>query len=136
MNIKKSSLHQKIEIRQSQIPEAGRGIFARQPIRKNELIEECPVLVVPRKDYPILKKTILRNYYFMWGKITCGICLGFGSLYNHSYTPNATFKQDIKNHVVRFVAIKDIKKCEEVTVNYNYGDPDNKKPLWIKDIKS
>ena len=125
----------KIKVAKSQIPQAGRGVFARESIKKGEIIEICPVLVVPRKDYPILKKTILRNYYFLRGKVTCEICLGFGSIYNHSYEPNATFKQDIKNHIIRFIAIKSIKKGEEITVNYNYGDPVNKKPLWIKDIK-
>ncbi len=125
----------KIELKKSQIPQAGRGVFAREPIKKNKIIEQCPVLVVPRKDYKNLKKTILRNYYFMWGKVTCGICFGFGSFYNHSYRPNSTFKIDTKNHIIRFVAIKDIRKGEEITVNYNYGDPDSKKPLWIKDIK-
>jgi len=125
----------KIEIGESRIPKSGRGIFSRKSIKKDEIIEECPVLVVPRKDYLILKKTVLRNYYFMWGKVTCGICLGFGSLYNHSYTPNATFKINIKNRTIVFIAIKDIKKSEEITVNYNYGDPESKKTLWIKEIK-
>ena len=136
MNIKKVISSPKIEIRKSQIPRAGRGVFTKELIKKDEEIEGCPVLVVPRKDYPILKKTILHNYYFMWGKVTCGICLGFGSIYNHSYKPNATYKKDIKNHIIRFVTIKNIKKGEEITVNYNYGDPDDKSPLWIKDIKS
>ena len=125
----------KIEVKKSQIPQAGRGVFARDLIKKNEIIEDCPVLVVPRKDYPILKKTILHNYYFMWGKVTCGICFGFGSFYNHSYKPNATYKKDTQNNIIKFIAIKDIKKNEEITVNYNYGNPDNKKSLWIKDIK-
>lgn len=124
----------KIEIGKSQISQAGRGVFSKELIRKDELIEECPVLIVPRKDYPVLKRTILHNYYFMWGKVTCGICLGFGSLYNHSYKPNATYKKNIKNHIIRFVAIKDIQKGEEITVNYNYGNPDEKKSLWIKEI--
>lgn len=125
----------KIEIKKSQIPNAGRGVFARVPIKKGKLIEECPVLVVPRKDYHALKKTVLYNYYFMWGKVTCGICFGFGSIYNHSYKPNATYKKDIKNDIIRFVAIKNIKKGEEITVNYNYGNPESKKQLWIKEIK-
>jgi len=124
----------KIEIGKSQISQAGRGVFSKELIRRDELIEECPVLIVPRKDYPVLKRTILHNYYFMWGKVTCGICLGFGSLYNHSYKPNATYKKNIKNHIIRFVAIKDIQKGEEITVNYNYGNPDEKKSLWIKEI--
>lgn len=136
MSMKKVISSPKIEIGKSQIPQADRGIFARLSIKKGEVIEECPVLVVPRKDYPILKKTILHNYYFMWGKVTCGICFGFGSFYNHSYKPNATYKKDIKNHIIRFVAIKVIKKGEEITVNYNYGNPEDKKSLWIKDIKS
>lgn len=136
MSIKKVTPLLKIEVRKSQISKAERGVFAKDLIKKDEVIEICPVLVVPRKDYPILKKTILRNYYFMWGKVTCGICLGFGSLYNHSYKPNATYKKDIKDQTIRFIAIKNIKKGEEITVNYNYGDPDDKKSLWIKDIKS
>jgi len=136
MNQRKIISSPRVEIKKSQIPKAGRGVFARELIRKNEIIEECPVLVVPRKDYSILKKTILHDYYFMWGKVTCGICLGFGSMYNHSYKPNATYKKDIRKHIIRFVAISDIKKGEEITVNYNYGDPNIKKTLWIKDIKA
>jgi len=98
------------------------------------LIEKCPVLVLPRKDYLLVKKTLLRNYYFMWGKSTCGICLGFGSLHNHSYEPNAIYKKNIKEKTIDFIAIKNIKMGEEITVNYNYGNPNNKKTLWIKGI--
>jgi SET domain-containing protein len=78
----------------------------------------------------------LRDYYFMWGKITCAICLGFGSLYNHSYRPNATYKKLIKEQVIKFIAIEDIKRGKEITVNYNYGNPDDNSPLWIKSIDS
>lgn len=49
MNIKKIIPSSKIEMGKSQIPQAGRGVFATQPIKKNEVIEECPILVVPRK---------------------------------------------------------------------------------------
>ncbi|MBI4137008.1 SET domain-containing protein-lysine N-methyltransferase [Candidatus Roizmanbacteria bacterium] len=125
----------KINIAQSSIPKAGRGVFAKLPISKNEIIEKCPVLILPREDYPIVKKTILRNYYFMWGRTTAAICFGYGSFYNHSYRPNATYKKRIKEKRVDFIAIKEIKKGEEITVNYNYGRPDDKRPLWIKQIK-
>lgn len=124
----------KIMVRKSRITNAGRGVFASGSIKKGELIEECPVLVVPRKDYSVLKKTLLHNYYFLWGKVTCGICLGFGSLYSHSYEPNATYQKNIKNQIIRFLAIKTIRKGEEITVNYNYGNPANKNELWIKEI--
>ena len=125
----------KIYLSRSKIPKAGRGVFAGKPIKKGEVIEGCPVFVLPRKDYPIAKKTALRNYYFMWGKTTSAICFGYGSFYNHSYEPNATYKKRIKEKVIEFTSIKDIKKDEEITVNYHYGKPDDKRPLWIKEIK-
>lgn len=124
----------KVYLSDSKIPKVGRGVFAAKVIKKSETIEECPVLVFPRKDYPLTKKTILRNYHFMWGKSTSAICFGYGSFYNHSYQPNATYKKKIKEKTIEFVAIKDIKKGVEIRVNYNYGDPDDKRPLWIKDI--
>ncbi len=74
----------------------------------------------------------------MWGEIKerhkAGICLGFGSLYNHSYSPNATYKKLHEEKMIEFIAIKDIKKDEEITVNYNFGDPDDKSELWIESI--
>jgi hypothetical protein len=125
----------RIYISQSNIPKAGRGVFASGNIKREEVIEKCPVLILPRKDYPNLKKTALRNYYFMWGKSTAAVCFGYGSLYNHSYQPNATYKKRVKEQTIEFVAITDIKKGEEITVNYNYGDPEDKSPLWIKSVR-
>lgn len=126
---------QKIYIAESTISDAGLGVFANALIKQGETIEICPVLVVPRSDYPELKKTILRNYYFMWGRVTAAICFGFGSYYNHAYSPNATYKKNIKAKTITFVALKDISEGEEITVNYNYGQPDDKKKLWIDVIK-
>lgn len=123
-------------ISKSLIPKAGRGVFAITNIKKGEIIESCPVYILPKKDYPIVKKTSLREYYFMWGKTTAAICFGFGSLYNHSYKPNATYIKKIKEQIIEFIAITDIQKDEEITVNYNYGNSDDKSKLWIPTIKS
>ena len=79
--------------------------------------------------------TILRDYYFMWGKSTCAICFGFGSFYNHSYKPNATYKKNTKSKLISFIALENISKGEEITVNYNYGNPNDDSTLWIKSIK-
>ena len=46
-----------------------------------------------------------------------------------------TNKKNYKNKTVDFVAIKPIKKDEEITANYNYGNPNDKSQLWIKSIK-
>lgn len=129
-------MNSKVYISKSKIPHAGRGIFAAVNIQKGETVESCPVFVLPGKDYPLVKKTALRDYYFMWGKSTSAICFGYGSLYNHSYHPSATYKKLIKQKTINFIAIKDIKKGEEITVNYNYGKPDDASPLWIKSIGS
>lgn len=72
----------------------------------------------------------------MWGKTTVGICFGLGSLYNHSYQANATYKKQIKEQLIEFIAIRDIEKDQEITVNYNYGHPDDKTKLWIKSASS
>jgi uncharacterized protein len=123
-----------INLSASKIPNAGLGVFANTQIKTDTVIETCPVLVLPVKDYPLLKQTKLRNYYFMWGKNTCALCFGFGSFYNHSFEPNATYRKNTHQKIIEFVAIKDIHIGEEITVNYNYGNPNDKRPLWISDI--
>lgn len=124
-----------IELKNSLIPKAGRGIFATKTMKKGEMIETAPVFVLPKNDYSTIKRTSIRDYYFMWGKTTAAICFGYGSMYNHSYQPNATYTKKIKDKTIEFKAIRDIKPGEEITVNYNYGNPASKKKLWIKSIK-
>lgn len=134
--MEKLTTSSKIYLAPSAITEAGRGVFAAQPIKKGEVIEECPVIVVQEKDAATLKETELRNYYFMWGEglRLVAIALGFGSLYNHSYEPNATYMKKPEEKMINFVAIKDIITDEEITVNYNFGNPDDKSKLWIEGI--
>lgn len=130
----------KIYIDNSIINNAGRGIFAKKDIKKDEIIEKCPVVIISENEVPHLRKTKLVNYYFMWGvspekeNHKAAICLGFGSIYNHAYSPNATYIKRIDQDLIEFIAIKDIKENEEITVNYNYGNPDDKTTLWIKEI--
>ena len=108
----------------------GRGIFAKSNISSGEIIERCPVIEIPTNQIPDLKKTNLINYYFMWGEdLSSGaIAFGNGSLYNHSYEPNATFDIIIKEQIIEIKAIKDIEKDKEITINYN-GDPNDTDPL-------
>lgn len=110
----------------------GRGMFAAERIKKGQIIEVCPVIVIPNRDKKLIDKTHLFDYYFMWGtKNQPAIALGYGSLYNHSYDPNAEYDQKVKRNVIIFTALRNIKKDEEITVNYN-GDPGNKSSLWFK----
>jgi len=129
----------KIYVDKSKNPKAGRGVFAAEDIEESETIEVCPVTVLSIEDSLKAKETLLNNYCFMWGggfeKEKVAVCLSCGSLYNRSYNPNATYIKHLEDGIIEFVAIKALKKGEEITANYNYGDPSSKKKLWIKDIE-
>ncbi|HIH93017.1 TPA: SET domain-containing protein-lysine N-methyltransferase [Methanosarcina acetivorans] len=117
-------------------PGKGRGVFAQRNLKKGEVIETCPVIVLPPEEVNTLELTQLYNYYFAWGTDSraAAIALGYGSLYNHSYTPNAEYQKDFINGLLKYVCIKDIRKDEEITINYNC-DPEDKTPVWF-DIAS
>ncbi len=131
--MKKLPTSDKIYIRQSRILNAGRGVYARRDIKKDEIIEKCPVVEVPKHDMANLRESILVTYFFYFGKNKerLAVALGFGSIYNHSYKPNARFKIKHTEKSIDFIALNDIKKDEEITVNYKYGNPKNKRPLWF-----
>ena len=111
----------------------GLGVFALKNFKEGELIESAPVLVFDTKGRKNLEKTLLSHYVYPW-KSTRGAALvfGYGSIYNHSFEPNADWKQNFKTQSMVYRAIKDIKKGEELTVNYN-GEPDYQKPIdWFE----
>jgi uncharacterized protein len=108
----------------------GRGVFARRPIRKGEVIERVPVLVLSAAEYEEgMDVTLLAGYVFAWGEGQIALALGYGSLYNHSYRPNARY-QDVTPRTKQFVALRDIRPGEEVTVNYN-GSPKSRAKVWF-----
>ena len=105
-----------------------RGILAARDIKKGEIVEECPVLFVPKEQLEYIDKTSLEHYYFEWPEGNGAIALGYGSLINHSFEPNVEFDVDTENKTVNFHAVRDIKAGEELLTNYN-GRVDDKTPL-------
>ncbi len=124
----------KIYIAQSRIANAGRGVYAKRDIKKGEIIEICPVIEVPKHDVSNVRESTLVTYFFYFGKKKerLVIALGFGSIYNHTYEPNARYKENHKEKTIDFIALKNIKKDDEITVNYNYGNPKQKSQLWFE----
>lgn len=122
---------QYLEIRETK--NKGRGVFALKDFQPGDIIEECPVIVIPPRECDLLEKTILDNYYFEWeSELDGAIVLGYGSIYNHSFDANATFDRDFKNRLMVFTAVKPIKIGEEILTNYN-GDPADHTPIdWIE----
>lgn len=129
--IKRILISDKIYIAQSSIPDAGRGVFARISIRKGEVIETCPVIEIPEHDVAALSHSILLTYFYFFGKKKerIVVVLGFGSIYNHAYSSNAVYKEK-SERTIDFIAIKDIEKGEEITVNYLQKNKE-KHPLWF-----
>ena len=115
------SHQQSVLITSKQTRDRGRGVFARQFIPTETVFERVPVLVVPVAE---IAASRLADYAFSWGRGTVALALGYGSLYNHSYTPNARY-QDVGRCTKEFIAIRDIAAGEEITVNYN-GEPDDR----------
>jgi uncharacterized protein len=121
-----------IEIKISKLSsgEFNRGVFATRDISKGDLIHEAPVIPYPNEEHEFIEKTILSDYVFEYGVNHSALLLGYGSLFNHSYTPNATYDINFTNHTVDFFAYTDIKAGDEILINYN-GEVDCNDPLWF-----
>lgn len=133
--MKKLLTSDKIYIGQSRILDAGRGVYAGRDIKKGEIIEKCPVIEVPKYDVSNLAESTLVTYFFYFGrsKERLVIALGFGSIYNHSYEPNARYKIRLTEKTLDIIALKDIAKDDEITLNYN-PNPKDKRPLWFEKV--
>jgi len=114
----------------------GRGVFAARWFQAGEVIEVCPVIGLSSDDMAKLDDTPLYNYYFGWGAENKGaaIALGFGSLYNHSYAPNAAYRKSEADSTILFFAVKPIAPEDEILITYNFGDTENCGQLWF-DVK-
>lgn len=115
--------------------EKGRGVFTKEPIPAGTLIEVSPVLVLSNSDTSVVDKTKLHNYIFLWGvrETRSCIALGFCSIYNHAYNPNCEYEMDFDAETMAIKTRRDIKKGEELSINYN-GDVEDQSEVWF-DVK-
>ena len=125
------SIHVELIVRETE--SRGRGVFAGAPIASGTLMESADVIVVPESGLKALDASVLGDYYFRWGEDESqgAIALGYGSLYNHSYTPNARYVKRFDRGTIDFIALRDIAAGEEIRTNYT-GDPAGREPLWFK----
>lgn len=124
----------------------GRGVFSKIDIKAGEIVEISPVFVISgiynklgideKHEYLIngLKKFDddraimpfeLKNYCFNWSNLTMDgkkdycVALGYGSLYNSANPSNMKYEADKKNLNILFIAVSDIPKDTELTINYS-----------------
>lgn len=113
-------------------PKRGRGVFAEKNIKKGTVIEISPVIVLSPEERKAIEKTLLFHYVFEWGddKKKAAVALGYVSMYNHSYDANCEYEMEFGKKRMTVRAVKDIKKGEELYINYN-ATPDDTTPVWF-----
>ena len=111
----------KIELRKS--PIHGWGVFAKENIQQNELLEEIPFLILPINKGETSSLFIDYRYNFPSGNWKYQVmAMGFAAYYNHSNTPNAGWYTDEENEIFVFITNKFIQKDSEIFTYY--GDID------------
>lgn len=92
------------------------GVFAREPIKKYEILEEFPYFKIPAEELNSVSSCI--NYSYALNTDFAIIGMGFCGLYNHSSDANVEYEIDKVNEVMRHYAIADIEAGEELTLDY------------------
>ncbi|HEY0007696.1 MAG TPA: SET domain-containing protein-lysine N-methyltransferase [Tepidisphaeraceae bacterium] len=103
----------------------GRAVVARRDVAAGELLERVPVLLIPRTQVfgpnDIAKRAARISWYvFNWlptKRDYVALALGYGSIYNHSDTPNAQYLLEMPD-IINYVALKPIKAGEEIFIDY------------------
>lgn len=99
-------------------PVHGQGVFAAVPIKKGEVIERCPYIVIDDDD--LQEENRLNDYLFTSPDVKTDylVVMGFGMMYNHSSDANSEWEIDDDNRFVRFSAVRDIAPGEEIFQDY------------------
>ncbi|HEU4838528.1 MAG TPA: SET domain-containing protein-lysine N-methyltransferase [Micavibrio sp.] len=108
--------------------EKGRGMFALRDFKKGEILETAPVI-------PVAKENVVESgeapdgYLLDWdghyeNEEYC-MPLGYIMMYNHSKEPNIMLDQDYDKYTMQAIAIRDIRKGEELCWDYNVDE------LWF-----
>ena len=98
----------------------GWGVFCKEKITKDEIVEQCYGIIDNYSDASSLK-----DYSFTLNEKLAGLtndviyALGYGGVYNHSDEPNASWVVDGKT--LEFYALRDIEIGEEICTYYGVG---------------
>jgi hypothetical protein len=121
------TISNKVDVRNSDIH--GLGVFTTKPIKKYEIIEVAPVVLIAQDTLSTLRsfyeqRHVLHDYVFLWSEGRVAFPLGYAGLYNHAWDPNAFWRCNEEGPgrlIIR--AKRDIDVNEEITIRYN-SDPD------------
>lgn len=116
----------------------GRGLFCRQKIKKGEVLETTPALILDTKATNLAGPTIINDYTFMIGEISkpaqkraritnlanaSAIVMGILAYCNHDEAPNAEIVWEEQGQTLYYIlrATKDIPKHTEICTSYGEG---------------
>uniref|UniRef100_A0A7S4KGG1 SET domain-containing protein n=1 Tax=Paramoeba aestuarina TaxID=180227 RepID=A0A7S4KGG1_9EUKA len=105
--------------------EKGRGVVALKNFSRGDLVEEAHCIYFPKNEVELANRTTLREYTFVAGEGLL-LALNYGSLFNHSNSPNIDYRVDQKERKVRFFAAKEILEGDELNIFYGHN-------LWFKE---
>ena len=111
----------------------GRGVFTRDILPANMVVEIAPVIVMSGEERKLLDQTLLHDYIFEWGddRRQCAMALGYVPIYNHAYQSNCEYEMDFKKEIITVKTVRAIAASEELFINYN-GDWDNESEVWFE----
>jgi SET domain-containing protein len=96
----------------------GRGVFAGKKYKIGEIVEISPAII---DNLAAFNRGILKDYIFGYKDSKYILGFGYASMYSHNDKPNLTYiirEDDDKNIFILFIAKKNIKKDEELFINY------------------
>lgn len=124
-------------------PIDGRGVVATQDISEREIIERCPMVPLMNRSRYQLEPTVWR-YCYPKPLCDCSDCknhgflffmvAGHGMIYNHQDDNNADIVFNFPKLYADVIAKKEIKKGEEVFVNYGEDYFKNIEKKSLKDV--
>ena len=92
----------------------GEGVFSKTQLMKGTELT-CSVILFNKtvKDDNLLK------YSYPWDNLYYSLCVGFGSFFNHSITPNIKINSIDKIQLTKtFVILSTVEKGQELFLNY------------------
>ena len=104
-----------------------RGVYCRTAIAADVVFERVPVLLIPKSQVfgdtrEAQNAARISWYVFAWNVPTkreyVALALGYGSIYNHSFTPNAVYRC-VAPDAIEYRSLRAIEPGEEITINYN-----------------
>lgn len=91
----------------------GFGVYAIEDIEADQLVEECPVVLMKRPP-----RREVYDFVFNWDDNYVGFALGYGSIYNHSEQNNIRFELNKDLKTISYISNRKIERGEEIFINY------------------